>query len=259
MSNFCRCENPIVMIIDGSFKGVIGELVRWDLSMYNRYPCTVRIDYDNTVEVYNDQLVHIDPEVFYRIHGINIYTKHGYKNGYEIINELKKRKIMPTKPWNLEHLFYCAGGGASSYNYDLKANTEITDVNIIVPEKVVEVTFADGTKEKSVCREPDVFSLEQAISICISKKIMGGSGAYNNAVKRGMKVYDDRLKKEKVDKEEKERIAKKRAKRLAYMDRRAAEKAKQEEKQKLLEREEKIQIQTEAYIRAMDYMRVQCV
>lgn len=120
---------------------------------------------------------------------------------------------------------------------------KVVDVNPIVPNKVIEVTFADGTKEKSVCREPDTFSLESAISICISKKIMGGSSAYNNAVKRGIKVYEDKRKRENIEKAEQERIEKKRAKRLAYKERRAAKK-----------REEQIAIQTEAYLRAMKAM-----
>lgn len=128
---------------------------------------------------------------------------------------------------------------------------EIKDVKIIVPDKVVEVTFADGTKEKSVCREPNVFSMESAISICISKKIMGGSSAYNNAVKRGVKVYEDKQKKETAEKAEQERIAKKRAKRLAYKERRAAKRAEEEKQRKEKEREEQIVIQTEAYLRAM--------
>lgn len=131
----------------------------------------------------------------------------------------------------------------------------VVDVNIIVPDKVVEVTFADGTKEKSVCREPDTFSLESAISICISKKIMGGSSAYNNAVKRGMKVYEKKLEFEKYQKEEQERIEKKRAKRLAYKERRATERAEEENQRKEREREEQIAIQTEAYLRAMDIMK----
>lgn len=132
---------------------------------------------------------------------------------------------------------------------------KIVDVNVIVPDKVVEVTFADGTKEKSVCREPDVFSLESAISICISKKIMGGSSAYNNVIKRGMKVYEDKLKKEAEEKAEQERIEKKRAKRLAYKERRAVKRAEEENKKKAREREEQIAIQTEAYLRAMDIIR----
>ena len=128
---------------------------------------------------------------------------------------------------------------------------KIVDVNPIVPNKVVEVTFADGTKEKSVCREPDTFSLESAISICISKKVMGGSSAYNNAVKRGMKVYEDKQKREATEKAEQERIEKKRAKRLAYKERRAVKRAEEEKQRKAKEREEQIAIQMEAYLRAM--------
>lgn len=72
---------------------------------------------------------------------------------------------------------------------------------------------------------------------------MGGSSVYNNAVKRGMKVYDAKLEKEADEKAEQERIEKKRAKRLAYKERRAAKK-----------REEQIAIQAEAYLRAMKAM-----
>lgn len=131
----------------------------------------------------------------------------------------------------------------------------VVDVNIIVTDKVVEVTFADGTKEKSVCREPDTFSLESAISICISKKIMGGSSAYNNAIRRGMKVYEDKQKREAAEKAEQERIEKKRAKRLAYKERRAAKRAEEEKQRRTREREEQITIQMEAYLRAMDIMK----
>lgn len=134
----------------------------------------------------------------------------------------------------------------NTINYKVYIN--IKDVNIIVPNKVVEVTFEDGSKEKSVCREPDVFSLESAISICISKKIMGGSSAYNNAVKRGVKVYENKLKKEAADKAEQERIEKRRAKKQAYNERRAA-------KREQAEKERQIEIQREAYLQAMDILR----
>ena len=140
--------------------------------------------------------------------------------------------------------YSCGIGKASDSN---TANSRINDVNILVPNKVVEVTFTDGTKEKAVCREPDVFSLETAIAICISKKVMGGSSAYNNAVKRGVKVYEDKLKEAEKAKAEEERIAKKRAKRLEY-------KKNKEAKRKAQEREEKIEIQKEAYKRAIEEM-----
>lgn len=151
--------------------------------------------------------------------------------------------------YNIDYKDYKANGG------EMMIAAKIKEVNIIVPGKVVEVAFADGTKEKSVCKGSDVFSLESAISICISKKIMGGSSAYNNAVKRGMKVYEEKLKKETAEKEEQERIEKKRAKRLAYKKKREAKRAEEENQRKAREREEQIAVQTEAYLRAMDIMR----
>lgn len=128
-----------------------------------------------------------------------------------------------------------------------KIKVNIKNVEIIIPNKVVEVTFTDGVKTKSVCREPDVFSLETAIGICISKYIMGGSGAYNNAVKSGLKLYSDKIKKEAEEKAEQERINKKRKKRIAYKERRKA-------KKELEEKERQIEIQKEAYLRAMKEM-----
>lgn len=116
----------------------------------------------------------------------------------------------------------------------------IVDVNIIVPNKVVEVAFIDGDKQKAVCQEPDVFSLEQAISICLAKHLLGGTSVYNKAVRDGVKVYEEKLKAEKIAKAEAERIAKRRAKKAAYMKRRAEKR-----------REEQIEIQKEAYMRAM--------
>lgn len=117
---------------------------------------------------------------------------------------------------------------------------KITDVNIIVPNKVVEVSFIDGDKQKTVCQEPDVFSLEQAISICLAKHLLGGTSAYNKAVRDGIKVYEENQKEMWRIKAEEERIAKRRAKKAAYMKRRTEKR-----------REEQIEIQKEAYVRAM--------
>ena len=161
----------------------------------------------------------------------------------------KEKNIMPTNFNYYENLL--RGTYKVHIDKDRIKFPEIKDVNIIVPNKVVEVTFSDGTKEKSVCREPDTFSLESAISICISKKIMGGSSVYNNAVKREMKVYDAKLEKEADEKAEQERIEKKRAKRLAYKKRRAVKRAEEEKQRKAREREEQIEIQKEAYLRAI--------
>lgn len=117
---------------------------------------------------------------------------------------------------------------------------DIVDVNILVENKVVEVTFADGTKQKSVCMEPDTFSLETAIAVCISKKLIGGTKNYNDAIRKGVKFYENKLKNQKELEELQKSIEAKKAKRRAKKQKRAAK-----------EREEKIAIQTEAYIRAL--------
>jgi len=121
---------------------------------------------------------------------------------------------------------------------------DIVDVNILVENKVVEVTFADGTKQKAVCMEPDTFSLETAIAVCVSKKLIGGTKNYNDAVRRGVKFYENKQKNQKELEELQKRIEEKRAKRRAKKQKRAEERAAKE-------REEKIAIQTEAYIRAL--------
>lgn len=66
----------------------------------------------------------------------------------------------------------------------------IKDVQTI-NNKVVIVVFADGTKEKAVLDSADTFSLEQGISICITKKLLsmktGGNGSSTyNKLKRSI-------------------------------------------------------------------------
>ena len=120
-----------------------------------------------------------------------------------------------------------------------RANTIINIIEI-VPNKVAKVVFYDGTIEKVVCDEDDTFSLEMAITICMAKKLYGGTAAYNKAVRDGMKIYKRMLERKQNEKEERERIAKKKQKRKEYLARREARK-----------REEQIEIQKEAYVRAM--------
>lgn len=129
--------------------------------------------------------------------------------------------------------------------------TNIVDLNVIVPNKVIEVIFEDGTKEKAVCQDPDTFTMWQAISTCVAKKVMGGSAKYNNAIRKGLKIYEEKLAKEAAAKAEEERINKKRAKRMAYKARRAERLAQEEAARLQAEREEMIEIQKEAYLRAM--------
>lgn len=116
----------------------------------------------------------------------------------------------------------------------------IQDVKILSPNKVVQVTFKDGTNEKAVCSDEDNFNLEIGISICITKKILGGTGRYNSTIRKAMKIIENKKKVEEKAEEERKRILKRKQKREAYI-----------KKRELKKREEQIKIQEEAYYRAM--------
>lgn len=59
-----------------------------------------------------------------------------------------------------------------SINETLKQfNDVIMDINVIVPEKVVEIRFGDGNKEKMVCHKDDVFDLRKCCFIAIAKHL----------------------------------------------------------------------------------------
>lgn len=112
--------------------------------------------------------------------------------------------------------------------------------------KTVVVTFADGRTERATASFGDVFEIETGITICIAKHLItltcGGNSTakLGNAVRRGLKIYSKGLVEQQKALELAE-IKKQRAKRKH--DKRMAKKAKA--------REEAIEIQKEAYIRAM--------
>lgn len=119
----------------------------------------------------------------------------------------------------------------------------IIDVNIIVPNKVVEVTFVNGDKQKAVCHDGDTFSLEQAISVCVGKHTYGHAG-YNRIIRNGLKLYERKVaaeNKAEADRVEAERLAAKREKKHADWVERCRKK----------DMERQIEIQKEAYLRAM--------
>lgn len=116
---------------------------------------------------------------------------------------------------------------------------DIKDVTVH-QNRVVIVEFVDGTSEKAVLHPEDQFSVEQGISICITKKLVGGSSIYNKLIDRAVKVMINR------DEE--------RTKKQVEEEARKERKKKNDEKKarrKAAKREEYIETQKEAYIRAL--------
>lgn len=116
---------------------------------------------------------------------------------------------------------------------------DIKDV-IVYNDHVVVVEFVDGTSEKAVLHPEDQFSIEQGISICITKKLVGGSSIYNKLIDRAIKIMinndAERTKKEQEEEARKERKKKNDEKKA---------------RRKAAKREEYIETQKEAYIRAL--------
>lgn len=173
-----------------------------------------------------------------------------YSKLYERVNDREKID------WRKEYLFISSN-----------LNPEITDINIIVPNKVVEVTFADGLKEKMVCHKDDTFNLRNCLFIAIVKHLYKDEYTFEGIewkafelmhLKKYVKIVDSALKAfdkkqnniarlEENRKAELESIERKRAKRQVYKERRAA-------KRELAEKERQIEIQKEAYIQAMRFV-----
>ena len=131
---------------------------------------------------------------------------------------------------------------------------DITDVSIIESngeKKVVVVSFTDGKKEKAVLCDDDTFTLEQGISVCIAKRLLSdkvgtkyGSSIYNKIIDRAVKIYT------KAQREEQKKIAEESARKEKYKKLVAKKQAKRM-KREAAERENQIEIQKEAYLRAM--------
>lgn len=120
----------------------------------------------------------------------------------------------------------------------------ITNVEEVVPGKVVRCTFLDGDIQKAVCHEEDTFTLEAGISICITKHLLGGTGNYNKAIKQGVDCYKNKIKAEKEKRLAEERAKHRREKYEAYKKRR-------DEKR----REQHIREQAEIFAKAMSILK----
>lgn len=133
---------------------------------------------------------------------------------------------------------------ATFYKDGFKTSTKelIPDIKDVIVHNncVVIVEFTDGTSEKAVLHPEDHFSVEQGISICIVKKLVGGSSIYNKLIDRAVKVMinnDAERTKKQIEEEARKERKKKNDEKKA--------------RRKAAKREEYIETQKEAYVRAL--------
>lgn len=103
--------------------------------------------------------------------------------------------------------------------YTVNNVPKILDVKVI-NNKVVIVTFIDGTQTKAVCDKDDTFNLEVGIGICITKRLMSddeqtGNSIFNKTIKDALKVMkrNEQLEQARKEFEEEEKRIKAKIKR----------------------------------------------
>ena len=206
-------------------------------------------DTRNGMREYIDCAIKVDPDMM-RVNGI-----------LPMINGRPEKRAMPHKSKTVVRASTGLDGKINLYA-DIANNqgyvgevkflmNDIVDVSVIEnggEKKVVVVTFGDGSTQKAVLCDNDEFSLEQGISICVTKHLLDhgtghGSSLYNKVIDRGLKVYKNRIKAEEIK-------AREAAEEKARRERKLAKKREKSAKRAAAKREDQINILSAAIQRA---------
>lgn len=170
-------------------------------------------------------------------------------------------------PWTAEektivHSYYCEKYGAVKFiepDPPCAIRTHYTPIpqrGMDIPkvmkvetynDRVVKVTFSDGSFTKAVCGEQDTFDLDTGITVCLMKKMLGENGTrkYNDALRDIHKLME-KQENDKIEAQLKKEEARKKTHK-ADMKRKA---------KKLKAKEEAIDIQKQGIIRALQEMGI---
>lgn len=175
--NIPQCyKEKIVVIIDGTFKGVIGVLNSLEMSYRIETTCEINIDYRNTITVNYNQIIPFDISVFEDCN-IDISNKDGsFKNVFEIIKDMEEKNII--LPQKVE---YCLGSfSAVPLIQQLPVFDHKQIKNVIFNDPATVVLWKDGTKTVVKCQKNDTYNPEIGLAMCIIKKMCGNKGNYND-------------------------------------------------------------------------------
>jgi hypothetical protein len=123
-------------------------------------------------------------------------------------------------------------------------SVEITNIEMY-NDRVVKVTFDDGSFTKSVCQQNDIFDLDVGITVCLMKKMLddgkgNGTRIYNDIIRDAHKLINDK-ENEKIEKQMEKEKQKKKAHKVMM----------KKQAKKLKAKEEAIDIQKQAFVRAL--------
>lgn len=117
---------------------------------------------------------------------------------------------------------------------------------LIITCDAVRVKFSNGHVQEAVCMPGDNgnYDMGRAIEVCLLKEALGGSKAYNDFIRKCVKKYETDIK---IDKKDAEDKAAKKRKEAKIAERKAKRLAKKKEQ----ERQEQIDIMSQAFLKAM--------
>lgn len=146
----------------------------------------------------------------------------------------------------------CEGLGFDNYMLEhcRLENDGITGINVIVPDKVVEIEFCDG-KEKMICHKEDIFDLRKCCFIAISKHLYKKEYTYEGIEhmadqlmyqKKYVKAVDKALKDYYKKEAEKERMRKEEEENKIVRERQALRKKKYKKRREQRYRDEMVNL-----------------
>lgn len=135
--------------------------------------------------------------------------------------------------------YFSVGKVTRCYSYREQMFVDIKNIEILDEKKVVKVTFTNGIEVKTECHKSDIFDLRRALFIAIAKymyselytmkgieKIADDLECHKSAIKvveAGIKLYNDKIKKNKAEQAKRRREKEKKIRDMAYEQQKIAE------------------------------------
>ena len=153
---------------------------------------------------------------------------------------------------------YCANVMASS---EFINRPSITKINVVVPDKVVKITFGDGKIETMVCAPEDVFDLRKCCFIAIAKHLYRDEYTFEGIEhmanelmykKKYVRIVDRALKRYYKDEEDKSREELRKAEEKLAKARQSAKRTRYKERREKRYREQITDLLADAIVKAQD-------
>lgn len=174
-SNFNRIDGFLIDELDSVLANIFGRPI--DKATYT--PEKVDVPYYKMDGLKRSELDNVLKEIkSYNEHPIIL----GVQNLKESVN-MTLKDMIDKYGYDIDSVDMCSEGTVIHFSKTIPANAFtfsceiimpdeiISNINVIVPEKVVEITFGDRKTEKMVCHEDDTFDLRKCCFIAIAKHL----------------------------------------------------------------------------------------